>query len=68
MKTDFYNDEWEAFVVYCGFTDDELNVVEFLRRGWAGIDIAAELTISLSTLTRRKKRITNKIKRYLSKN
>lgn len=63
----FFNDEWESFVENCGFTDDELEIVKFLRKGWAGIDIAEELCISLSTLTRRKKRISQKIIRYISK-
>lgn len=67
MTLKFFNDEWEAFVENCGFTDDELEIVKFLRKGWACIDIAAELCISLSTLTRRKKRISQKILRYISK-
>ena len=67
MTMRFYNDEWESFVTHCGFTDDELEIVKFLRKGWACIDIAAELCISLSTLTRRKKRISQKILRYISK-
>ena len=67
MTMRFFNDEWESFVAHCGFTDDELEIVVFLRKGWAGIDIAAELCISLSTFTRRKKRISQKILRYISK-
>lgn len=54
MTLRFYNDEWESFVENCGFTDDELEIVRFIRKGWACIDIAAELCISLSTLNRRK--------------
>jgi DNA-binding NarL/FixJ family response regulator len=67
MAMNFYNDEWETFIANCGFTDDELEVVPLLRRGWAQIDIAVELCISLSTLKRRKKRISQKIIRYISK-
>lgn len=64
----FYNDEWESFILNCGFTDDELEIIKFLRRGWACVDIAAEVCISLSTLTRRKRRISQKISRYINKN
>lgn len=67
MKFKFYNDEWKLFLEHCGFTDDELEIIHFLRRGWALVDIAAELCISVSTLTRRKRQITNKIIRYISK-
>ena len=67
MTMNFFNDEWESFIDNCGFTDDELEIVKLLRKGWLGVDISAELCISLSTLTRRKKRISQKILRYISK-
>lgn len=57
----FYNSEWEKYISLCGFTDDELEIIKFLRRGWAQADIAAELCVSLSTLKRRIKRIYLKI-------
>lgn len=66
MKLDFYNDEWELLISNCGFTDDELELIKFLRRGWAQFDIAAELCISVPTLTRRKRKVTEKIIRYIS--
>ena len=68
MKFNFFNDEWEEFLEHCGFSDDELETIVLFRREWAQVDIAAELCISLSTLSRRKKRITQKIIRYISKN
>ena len=67
MKFKFFNDEWEEFLEHCGFSDDELEIIQFLRREWALADIAAELCISLSTLIRKKNRITQKIARYISK-
>lgn len=67
MTMRFYNDEWEDFIANCGFTDDEMEIVNLIRRGWAQIDIAVELSISLSTLKRRKKRISQKILRHISK-
>ena len=59
--------EWEELIAHCGFTDDEIEVVRFLRKGWYGIDIAAELNISHSTFKRRKKEIENRITRYIIK-
>ena len=67
MVMRFYNDEWELFITNCGFTDDELEIIPDLRRGWACIDIAEELNVSLSTLKRRRTRIGKKIIRYIAK-
>ena len=67
MKFRFFNDDWELFIEHCGFSDDELEVITYIRRGWAQADISAELNISVSTITRRTKRITEKIARYISK-
>lgn len=63
----FYNDEWEEFVLYCGFTDNEMEIILFLRKGWYSVDIAAELCISISTFKRRKKSIEEKIIRYIER-
>ena len=63
----FFVDEWELFLGNCGFTDNELELIPFLRRGWASIDIAEELSISMSTVARRKKAIMEKIARYISR-
>lgn len=63
----FFNDEWEEFILHCGFTDEELQIVSFLRRGWYSVDIAAELCISVSTFKRRKRNVMNKIVRYILK-
>lgn len=63
----FYNDEWELFVEHCGFTDFELEIVKLLRRGWYEVDIAAELNVSQSTITKHKRKIKNKILRYIGK-
>ena len=67
MTMKFFNDEWEMFIEHCGFTDMELEVVKYLRRGWASIDIAEELNVSRSTLTRRRNDISKKIRRYINK-
>lgn len=67
MKLKFLDGEWEEFISHCGFTDDEKEIIPYLRRGWYGVDIAAELNISHSTLKRRKKEIENRITRYIIK-
>ena len=61
----FFNDEWEELIEHCGFTDNELEIIQFLRRGWYAADISAELCISTATFSRRKKRIEQKIIRYI---
>lgn len=63
----FFVDEWELFLENCGFTDNEVELIPFLRRGWVSIDIAEELSISTSTVARRKKAIMEKIARYISR-
>lgn len=63
----FFKDEWDDFEENCGFTDDELEVVRYLRRGWYAVDIAAELYVSEKTVVRRKKRIKQKILRYIER-
>ena len=65
MKNTFLKSEWEEFIENCDFTDDELEILPFIRRGWAQVDIAAELCISHSTLKRRLKNIKNKIAKYI---
>ena len=65
MSMRFYNDEWETFIEHCGFTDDELEVIAYLRRGWYAVDIAAEINTCQRTVERRKRSIRNKIARYL---
>lgn len=67
MKQKFLDDEWEEFMSHCGFTDDEIEILPYLKRGWYGVDIAAELNISHSTFKRRKKNIEDRIAKYLIK-
>lgn len=59
-----YKNEWDEYIQNCGFTDDELEIIKYMRKEWAQSDIAAELCISLSTLKRRIKRIYLKIINY----
>lgn len=65
MTFDFDEHDWERFISVCCFTDKELEVIPFLKRGWYGEDIAAELHVSRRTVCRLKKRISNKILKQL---
>ena len=67
MKFAFFNDEWELFVKNCGFSDDELEIIPYIRRGWAQADISAEICVSISTVARRTKKISEKIVRFISR-
>lgn len=66
MKIEFYPEEWKEFIDNCDFTDQELKVIELIRRGWFVPDIAAELYISDSTVKRLRKKIANKILHYIA--
>ena len=63
MKYDFPRSEYEHYISECGFTDEDLQVLNLRRRGWYLVDIAAELNVSVRTVKRRSASITNKIKR-----
>lgn len=60
----YHKDEWETFLVNCDFTDNELEIIPLLRRGWSGVRISLELSISTATLSRRKDSIEEKISHY----
>lgn len=62
-----YKEDWEEYIANCGFTDNELEIIKFMREEWPQSDIAAELCISLSTAKRRIKRIYLKIINYAYK-
>ena len=65
MRIKFLKEDWEEFLSNIDFTDKELEIIPLMRRGWAQIDIAAELDISLSTTKRRMTAITNKVVCYI---
>lgn len=65
MNLDFDEKDWQRFIDTCCFTDKELAVIPFLKRGWYEIDIAIELDISRRTVCRRKKQISKKILKQL---
>ena len=65
MKNKFLKSEWEDFISNCDFTDDELEILPLLRRGWSQVDIAAELCISHSNFKRLLKNINDKITKYI---
>ena len=67
MKMNFFKDEWDDFAENCGFTDVELEIIAYLRRGWFCIDIAEQLSLSYSTVKKGRSRIGKKIARYLTK-
>lgn len=65
MKLQFTKENWGEFLKNIDFTDNELEIIPFVRRGWAQVDIAAELNISPSTAKRRMTSITGKITSYI---
>ena len=67
MKLEFYADEWQDFVLNCGFTDEEMPIVELLRQEKSDIYIYTTLYISKSVYYRKKKRIKKKILHRIEK-
>ena len=61
MKCNFTREKYEKLIRDCGFTDDELKVFALKQRGWYGADIAAEMNISLRTVSRLYSSIKSKI-------
>ena len=66
MKFDFTKCEFDYFVDNAGFTDEELNILNYKRRGWINSRIAAEIYISERTVLRRIKDIKKKIIRVIN--
>jgi DNA-binding NarL/FixJ family response regulator len=65
MKLEFLENEWKEFIENCAFTDDELELIPYLKRGMYYFAIAQELNISVATVKRRKNNIARKMQKYL---
>lgn len=61
VRYDYPSALWERLIPECGFTDRELELIPYLRRGKSGIETTLALNISLSTYNRLKSSITGKI-------
>lgn len=67
MKLDFLESEWQELIENCAFTDDELEIIPYLKRGVYLYTIAQELNVSEKTVGRRKKHIETKMIKYLKR-
>lgn len=67
MKIILDKELWEEMLENIEFTDAETEIIPLYRRGWAQVDIAAELDISVSTVKRRVTSISNKIMCYVAR-
>ncbi len=61
MKLEMCQSEYDRLVAQCGFTDSEIEVLGYKRRGWANEDIAAEMYCSSRTVKRRVRSIKLKM-------
>ena len=64
-KFDFTRTEYEYFIHECPFTDDEKEVFDLRRKGKSIVAISLELNMSESTVSRRIKSITKKVKKAI---
>lgn len=65
MKLEFLESEWQELIENCAFTDDELEIIPYLKRGLYLYSIAQRLNVSEKTVQRRKKSIETKMIKYL---
>ena len=65
MKLEFLESEWDEFIRNCVFTDEDLKVIPYLKKGLYNYTIAQKLNVSEATVKRRKKSIERKMQRYL---
>ena len=61
MRLDFTKTEYEQIIQNAGFTDFELEVLGFLRRGWFYEDIATELNCCKDKIGRTARSVKKKI-------
>lgn len=64
-KFDFTRTEYEYFLSECPFTDEEKQVFDLRRKGHSIVSISFELNMSESTVSRRIKSITKKVKKAI---
>lgn len=62
---DFNKREYDHFVEYCGFTDEETVVLAYRRRGLSIVEISDAMHRSEATTNRTIKRVKNKIMREI---
>lgn len=64
-RFDFSYKEYQKLIEKCAFNDEELKIIEYKRKGESNTYICMNLNLSSATLTRRIKRIANKIKKNI---
>ncbi|MCL2310963.1 MAG: hypothetical protein FWC41_00530 [Firmicutes bacterium] len=58
------NNEWIALLEKCNFTDEELKIIKMRRRGWTHLNIAVELKYHERSISRKIKKIEQKIESH----
>lgn len=61
MKFDFTKCEFDYFIEHAGFTDQEITILNYKRKGWYNLEIAVQMDYSEATILRRVKSIKKKI-------
>ncbi len=68
MRTRFYNlckGEIDFLIENCNFTDDECIIIEMASKRKSDLEIAERLSVSTSLVTKRKKKMMQKILEFL---
>lgn len=68
MKLEFYPHEWEWLFEKCGFTNEEIKIIDLKRKygnEWLNVRYAQEMNMPLRTFERRLKNISQKIIKFI---
>lgn len=64
-KFDFSYNEYQKLIEKCAFNSEELQIIEYKRKGESNTYICMKMNLSSATLTRRIRKIANKIKKNI---
>lgn len=64
MKLEFSKSELEEYIEQCGFTDREISLINYKRRGFSVASIATYMDYSEKTINRITQSVIDKIIKY----
>lgn len=67
INFDFDNEEYKRILDAVHLTDEEIVILELKRRGMADLDIGFEINKSRNTVIAKKKKIYDKICKYIAR-
>ncbi|MDE6357702.1 MAG: hypothetical protein K2L15_03825 [Eubacteriales bacterium] len=65
LLKEFSKQDWELLINNIDLSDEELQIIDYIRRGWRQIDIAENFSVHENTIKRKYKNIAIKIAVYI---